>query len=214
MVRNPRPNKESASSVKTDAPADRPGGSWPALRFILIFVTISSTGIYLEYHFMINDLARGYRTLVTSASNWLPTLLGIEAQLKDTTIIASSRILEVTPECSGIKAIGIFCAGALAFPCGARKTLLGLLIGFIGVGVLNILRVSALTIVLARSPESFDPVHDALTHLFPLGAVLPLWLAWLLFVVRGPKRGVQNNGAPAAAKTAGAADESKDKTKG
>ncbi len=65
------------------------------------------------------------------------------------------------------------------------------MIGFIGVGVLNVLRISVLIITAAWWLDSFETAHDALTHLFPLFAVLPLWLAWMLIAFR---RGKSANG--------------------
>jgi len=154
------------------------------LKFVLIFVTVSAAGIALEYDLMAHDAAQGYRALVALAGNWLPRALGIGSHAGGSTINVPGRSLEVTPECSGIEAMGVFLAGVLAFPCGKRNTLLGVILGVIGVGLLNILRVSGLTIVAAWRPQWFGPTHDALTHLFPLFAVLPLWLLWLVFVVR------------------------------
>lgn len=153
-------------------------------QFALIFVTVSAAGIAFEYYLMANDAARGYRALVASAGNWLPRIIGVQSHVSGSTISVAGRALEVTPECSGIEAMGVFLAGVLAFPCGRRNTLVGIVLGFIGVGLLNILRVSGLTIVAGWMPQGFGLTHDALTHLFPLFAVLPLWLLWLAFVVR------------------------------
>jgi len=160
------------------------------VQFALIFIAVSAAGIGLEYYLMANDAAQGYRALVASAGNWLPSLMGVQSHTNGTTISVAGRALEVTPECSGIEAMGVFLAGVLAFPCGRRTTLIGIVLGLLGVGLLNILRVSGLTFVAGWMPGGFGPTHDALTHLFPLFAVLPLWLAWLAFVVRRnqPKR--------------------------
>lgn len=153
-------------------------------QFALIFVAVSAAGIAFEYYLMANDAAQGYRALVASTGNWLPRLIGVQSHANGSTITVAGRALEVTPECSGIEAMGVFLAGVLAFPCGRRNTSIGIALGFVGVGLLNVMRVSALTIVAGWMPNWFGPTHDALTHLFPLFAVLPLWLVWLAFVVR------------------------------
>lgn len=160
-------------------------------QFALIFVTVSAAGIAFEYYLMANDAAQGYRALVASAGNWLPRIIGVQSHAFGSTISVAGRALEVTPECSGVEAMGVFLAGVLAFPCGRRNTLVGIVLGFIGVGLLNILRVSVLTIVAGWMPRGFGPTHDALTHLFPLFAVLPLWLLWLAFVVRRSNNNTQ-----------------------
>lgn len=162
-----------------------------AFQFALIFITVSAAGIALESYLMANDTARGYRALVASAGNWLPHIIGVPSHTSGSTISVAGRTLEVTPECSGIEAMGVFLAGVLAFPCGRRNTLIGIVLGFIGVGLLNILRVSGLVIVAGWMPRGFGLTHDALTHLFPLFAVLPLWLLWLAFVVRSSSNNSQ-----------------------
>lgn len=154
------------------------------IRFMAIFVLITSAGIALEYHLTRIDGARGYRTFVAEAGNGLSTCLGVESRTHGAEILVGTRVLQVTPECSGIEAIGIFCAGVIAFPSGRKNTIIGLLLGLIGVGILNILRVSGLAVVAGWWPDRFDPAHDALTHLFPLFVVLPLWLCWFWWVLR------------------------------
>jgi len=130
------------------------------------------------------DGARAYRSLVARAGHRLSNLLNIVSSVNGTNIQVGSHVLQVTPECSGLEAVGIFCAGVLAFPCGRKKTIIGLLIGIVGVGMLNILRISGLILVAGLRPDWFEPAHDALTHLFPLFVVLPLWLCWLLLAFR------------------------------
>ena len=154
------------------------------VRFIVVFLVVSAAGVGLEYYLMARNAAQGYRALVAGAGNWLPRILGIDSQTFGTKILVAARALEVTPECSGIEAMGIFCAGVLAFPCRRKSKAVGLAMGLVGVGVLNILRVSGLVVVAAWGADWFARVHDALTHLFPLFAVLPLWLAWLLVTHR------------------------------
>lgn len=160
----------------------RPAGG--VARFILVFVLVSAAGIGLEYYLMQIDGVRRYRAWVAEAGNRVPARLGVGSRVERANILVGMRVLQVTPECSGIEAMGLFCAGVIAFPCGWRKTLVGLMIGLVGVGVLNIVRVASLTAVAGWWPDRFEPTHDALTHLFPLFAVLPLWLGWLFLVAR------------------------------
>lgn len=181
MSRRHSPHRPSAKPAQ---PATGRRSNRAVFQFALIFVAVSAAGIAFEYYLMANDAAQGYRALVASAGNWLPHCVGVQSRASGSTISVAGRVLEVTPECSGIEAMGVFLAGVLAFPCGRRNTLIGIVLGFVGVGLLNILRVSGLTMVAQWMPSRFDPTHDALTHLFPLFAVLPLWLVWLAFVVR------------------------------
>lgn len=150
-----------------------------AVRFLTVFVLVSAAGVGLEYYLMQHNAAVGYRSIVASAADQLPRSLGLETDRRGTQIWINRRVLEVTPECSGVEPIAIFIAGVLAFPCDRRKRVLGLFVGIFGVGLLNIARVGWLAVVAGWWPGAFDPWHDALMHMFPLFVVLPLWLIWL-----------------------------------
>lgn len=190
-----RRTRKNQARPSREAPADKPAASSAThqaiAKFILIFVAISAAGIGLEYYLMRNDSARSYRALVAGAGDWVPAACGIHAVVDGSSIHINGRRLLVTPECSGVEAMGIFLAGVIAFPCPRRKTLIGIGIGLIGVGVLNVLRVSVLIIIAAWWRDAFGPAHDMLTHLFPLFVVLPLWLTWLLIAFR---RGTDTGG--------------------
>jgi exosortase/archaeosortase family protein len=154
---------------------------------------IAAAGIWLEHYQMKHNSGRPYRAFVAASGCWVASCLGSAASAEETTIVAGRRALEVTPECAGIDAVSIFVAGVVALPCPLRKKLLGLLIGLVGVPVLNILRVAALAGVADWRPEWFEPMHKALMHMFPLFAVLPLWLLWLWLILR---RGSTDDRAP------------------
>ncbi len=180
--RSGRRRKPSTSPNPRPTPITHSG---PAVaRFICIFVLIAAAGIGLEYYLMQTDGVQGYRTLVAEAGHRLSSLLGLDSSINQSDIRVGFLVLQVTPECTGIEAVGIFCAGVVAFPCDRIRTIIGLLVGFVGVGLLNILRIAGLILVAGLRPDWFDPAHDALTHLFPLFVVLPLWLCWLLLAFR------------------------------
>lgn len=153
--------------------------SLSAFRFILIFAGVSAVGVAFEYYLMENNAAVGYRSFVAQTADLLPGWMGVATEIRGTQIWVGSRLLDVTPECSGIEPIAIFVAGVLAYPCSRRKKILGLLLGVGGVGFLNLVRVGWLAVVAGWWGEAFDPWHNALMHMFPLFVVLPLWLVWL-----------------------------------
>jgi len=188
-----RRNRQKQPQQRQKAPESKAASSSASNRaiakFIAIFVAISAAGVGFEYYLMRNDSGQSYRGLVAETGSWLPAACGIDAEVAGSSIHVNRRRLLVTPECSGVEAVGIFLAGVIGFPCGRRKTLIGVAIGLIGVGVLNVLRISVLIIIAAWWRDAFGPAHDALTHLFPLFAVLPLWLMWLLIAFRPDKIG-------------------------
>lgn len=157
---------------------------WPVWRFMLVFAVIAGAGFAFEYYCMRFDSARTYRALVASGGAFVSRLVGYEVHSDGTGVIAAGRPLEVTPECAALDVTAVFIAGVLAFPTSGRRRMIGLTMGLVGIFGFNILRIAVLSGLAAAGSASFDKAHVALMHVFPLAVVLPLWLAWLLIVVR------------------------------
>jgi exosortase/archaeosortase family protein len=121
---------------------------------------------------------------------WLARSAGFEVQADGTALAAGARMLEVTPECAAIDALSIFVAGVLAFPCDWRRKALGASAGLLLIMVANIGRIGLLGGLAASRPAHFDSVHEKFMHVFPLAVVLPLWLAWIVWIARprAPRR--------------------------
>lgn len=156
----------------------------PVLRFILIFAVVAAASLLVEFWCMSTNSARGYRHVVAAAGGGIARFLGNDVTVDGSVLSAGARLLDVTPECAAIDALGIFLAGVLAFPGPWRVKALGAIVGLALIFAANVLRIAFLTVLAAARPATFNQMHEALMHLFPLFVVLPLWLAWVLWVVR------------------------------
>ncbi|NOS99555.1 MAG: archaeosortase/exosortase family protein [Phycisphaerales bacterium] len=108
----------------------------------------------------------------------------VPSAVHGTTIVVKSQPIQVAIDCTGIRATWIFWAGVLGFPCAWRSKVLGLLLGLFGVALLNLLRIALLGIVAGYWPMSFETWHTICMQGFLVVFVAPLWIAWMLWVVR------------------------------
>ncbi len=186
--------RRDATAVRhpSAGPASTPFTGRAIARFIIIFLLVSAAGFGLENYMMDRNSVVGLRSFVATVGAWIPNLFGLHAKVIGTKILTASQGMEVTPECSGIEPTAIFLAGVLAFPSSRRTKVIGIILGLLGVGVLNILRVSFLVTISELKPLWFENSHTALTHLFPLIAVLPLWLVWLTLVMKERRAAIQS----------------------
>ena len=134
----------------------------------------------------------GYQAAITSTVYTLVGPLGVEARRDpargECTIWVNNVQMVVTIECAAVLATGLFISAVLAFPGGWQTKLVGVIVGVVGVGVLNLLRIVILAAVAQHLPGWFGLSHDVLMQGFLLIMVTPLWLGWLAWVIRASRR--------------------------
>ena len=135
-----------------------------------------------------NHVGVGYQAAITGTVCRLVGPLGVEARRDpahgECTIWVNNVQMVVTIECAAVLATGLFISAVLAFPGGWQTKLVGVIVGLVGVGLLNLLRIVILAAVAQHLPEWFGLSHDVLMQGFLLIMVTPLWLGWLAWVLR------------------------------
>ena len=126
---------------------------------------------------------------------WVAKLGGGLASIFTSDIVRTGREIDtdgppliVTLECTALFATGLFCAAAIAYPCSWRARLYGLIVGVVGVGAVNILRIAFLVIIAHRVASIFHFAHVVLMQGFLISCVAPLWLAWAVWTTRRARR--------------------------
>ena len=95
------------------------------------------------------------------------------------TLIEGSFPLAIVKSCSALDAQALYAAAALAFPVRALLKVVGVLLGLLGLGALNLLRIAGLYFVGAHYPAAFDALHE---EVLPLLLVLSACLLFVLWV--------------------------------
>lgn len=102
----------------------------------------------------------------------------------------NSFAVAVDAECNGIDIVMLFWAAVLAFPLGWRQKLMGLALGFIGLQLLNLIRIASLFYLGRWNQDIFTWSHHNLWQgVMMFGAILLFYL-WLRFgAPQGPRGG-------------------------
>ncbi len=121
---------------------------------------------YQSYYFI--DFL-GYDTSIYKDPNSPAMLVAING-------VAVSRIIE---GCNSISVIILFMSFIIAFARRLKSTILFIVFGAACIYVLNIIRVSLLTLGLYFYKEYNSLMHDILFPLFIYGVVFLLWIYWI-----------------------------------
>ncbi len=203
----PKSPPQKPKTTTADSGANRLS-RWRIARFVVLFTLLVSLAAASELFLQrcqaipsenatnsirasIGRSARSYQTIVAKAVVGVTSALGMNSDVIGTTIRIKSARVDVALECTGIKATAIFCAGVLAFPCVWRAKALGIAMGLIGVGILNVGRITVLAWVAGYHHDSFDQVHAVLMQGFLILFVAPLWILWM-FTTNRPADNTQS----------------------
>jgi len=99
-------------------------------------------------------------------------------------IRGAGPMLMITLQCTALFATGLFCAAVVAFPCTWRSRGIGLVVGVLGVGLVNIVRIVGLIMIARWAPKMLYFAHLVLMQGFLVSCVAPLWLAWAVWISR------------------------------
>ncbi len=178
-------SSETPSSV---GELDARGYRGRVIRFLIVFGVLSAGSSLLETAMMKKQFGEGYQVFLAGTVAGVTRSFGLEVERQGRVLLTGGPPMYVTVECSGVLATGLFCAGVLAFPCGWGRRLVGVGVGVIGVGLLNLARLIVLTVIARVRPGMFNITHDVLMQGFLLLLVAPLWIAWLVWALRGKRR--------------------------
>lgn len=93
--------------------------------------------------------------------------------------IEKAYSVNVVEGCNAISVIILFISFIIAFAKDFKKTFLFILAGMALIYVVNILRISLLTVAMYKFPEHQELLHGVLFPAVIYGMVLILWIVWV-----------------------------------
>lgn len=129
-----------------------------------------------------------YQAAIAGAAAYLARPFDLAVRLDGQFIYGGEKVLRVTLECTALFAQGLFMAAVVAFPAPWRARMVGIALGIVGVGILNILRIGGLVLVAEQAPDWFHFCHMVLMQGFLVSCVGPLWLVWAVWTVARSRR--------------------------
>ncbi len=161
------------------------------LRFFLLFLTLL-VGLFA---FRITNFARDAITLpftgvLADISGWLIMLFDSRVETEGVIIrsLENGFAVAIAPGCDGIEAVIILVAAVLAFPSPWKHKLAGIAVGFVAIQALNLVRIISLFYMGQWSQVAFDWFHLYLWQALIVLDALAVWLIWLRYLPRDPRR--------------------------
>ena len=115
---------------------------------------------------------------IASVSGWLLNVLGEKAEVVGTEIRSSSFGVNIENGCNGVETALLFGAAVLAFPASWARRLLGLVVGFLAIQVLNLFRVITLFWIGLHRPALFNSSHTVIWQSVVVLFGVLLFLLW------------------------------------
>lgn len=170
-----------ASSI-TPEQALASGGALRAfiVRFALILLVMALLPLIPSWDGWVDSYMRGFAILV----NGLLHLIGEPTQVADHNVFSEAFRVTLTPDCSALDIVVLFSATVLAFPTNLTRKLIGIVIGFICISILNIVRIVTVYLVGARWPAYVEGMHQAWWPVLLIMATLALCVSWLYWMDR------------------------------
>jgi len=134
-----------------------PGARQRSFGFLLRFVLFLVAARPVNDHVIVP-----FTAWIASASGSILSALGEQATVQGTVIHSGSFSVNIENGCNGVETALLLAAAVLAFPAGWRQRLTGFLLGFLGIQVLNLIRVVSLVWIGRHRPALFDSSHTVI----------------------------------------------------
>lgn len=161
------------------------------LRFILTFLgTYIVLTLLYSYYLRHADGELYYPDYITQKvaqqCKWLLNIFGYKAQILPHPDEAAIKLMlnhrflaRVVEGCNSVSVIILFWAFVVSFYNGLKKTLLFILLGSVGIYVINIMRIVFLVVAIYEYPQYTEFLHSIIFPAIIYGFVFLLWLYWI-----------------------------------
>ncbi|MCX7896033.1 MAG: exosortase H [Thermoanaerobaculum sp.] len=152
----------------------------PAGQFLARYVVILVVGFAIMALKPVNDkIINPYTSFVAEEGAFALRLFGEDARVHNQILSSSRFAVAIYNGCNGLEAILIFGCGVLAFPTPWPRKLLGLLLGFLGIQLFNVVRIVALYYTGVFRPQWFSTAHVLVWQSLVILFAVSLWVLWV-----------------------------------
>jgi archaeosortase B (VPXXXP-CTERM-specific) len=161
---------------------------WKENRRVIIptvsFFIIVGIFIYLYYRAVESDPFHGFMAFTASVTGFLLNLSGRDVVVNDTIVSSTIFSFQVVDLCTAVMPMLIFTAAILAFPAKIKEKVIGLLLGLVGIFMVNQIRLISLFFIGAYAPGIFEVAHLLVWQSLMILVAIGLWLIWVYKYVR------------------------------
>ena len=166
-------------------------GSVSIIRFIVTYVVLMGVFFLLLGLTPVKniiDVNGAYSEAIVVITAKILGLFGISAAYEGTLIMLPSITLDVEFGCNGLEAVMIYCVAVLTFPATWKNRILGIVLGFLVIQVLNLIRIVALAYSAVYHKELFDLVHLYVAQGVMIAVALGTVVLYLTYISNGDSK--------------------------
>jgi exosortase family protein XrtM len=189
------------TTVLTDGTPSRPLPLWrrPGARYVLIALPAMAILYGLLYYRHPPDslIARILDAHMEGIARASGAVIGLFADVTVNGRFISGRFpLEIVLDCGAVDVQAIFAAAVLAFPVSWRRRAFGVVLGLVGLYLLNLARIVCLYFVGVNAPGLFHVMHEEVLQLVIIVSACLAFVVWA-FWARGREGDPEGQKEPA-----------------
>lgn len=176
--------RDSGSSQPTPS-GRRERRKHPVLRAVFLFGLLMGGYYLLEYWYLMHGtLLESYLSLIATAVAGVLTLLGDETIAQGKVVASRAFQVQIFHGCDALEPTAAYLSALLASPIAFRAKLPGILVGVIGLQVVNLVRIVSLFLVGAHYPDALDIMHYDLWQAAFIVIAIVFWAIWVQWATR------------------------------
>ncbi len=160
-------------------------------RFIITYVVLMGAFfllLSLQSVRDVIDINGGYSNAIVSFTSKILGLFDVAATYKGSLIYLPSITLDVEFGCNGLEAVMIYAVAVLTFPATWKNRILGIVVGFLVIQVLNLIRIVGLAYAAVHHRELFDLIHIYVAQGVMIAVALGMFVLYLNYTSRSPEQ--------------------------
>lgn len=156
------------------------------VRFIVLFIVLYLFWLML-YEWVIHPWGKLDTLVINDSSLWTAyvlELMGYESFISDNATIRTVGIdgthgLWIGDPCNGLTLFALFAIFIVAYPGQWKHKLWFIPVGITVIHFLNVMRITALCVIVLKRPEWLDFNHTYTFQLLMYGFIFGLWWIWI-----------------------------------
>jgi len=151
----------------------------PRTRFLVVFAAIIVSLYVVIAIRPVNDrVVLPFTGLIAQATGGLLRLAGEPVEVKGVEVRGPGASIAIENGCNGLEAIIVLAAAVCAFPAPWKSRSIALLVGSIGLQLLNLVRTTSLYLFLRYRPSLFEVLHTSVWQTILVVAAVVFFLVW------------------------------------
>lgn len=158
----------------------RIGSNRPVLRAVLIFTLLMAL-FYSFVHTPLTspELSIPHLRMLAAISAKVLRVFGYDTTVAGTTIYSPEYSVEIVRGCDAIEPTAVFAAIVLATPVALWAKVAGLIVGTIGLLLVNFVRIISLFFIGIHFPGAFEMIHETVWQVAFIAISLVFWAIWV-----------------------------------